>query len=180
MEEIWKEISGYDGLYAVSSFGRVKRLSNNKTCKEKIIKPRKDVGGYFQVGLRKNGIRKFLRVNRLVAIEFLKNEFSKSEVNHLDGNRVNNHFTNLEWVTRSENAAHSYRKLGRIHPNLNKKGSECKNSKKVKQLSITGELIGIYSGRSEASRITGINRASISSCTVGRYEMAGGFRWENY
>lgn len=113
--EIWKPIKDYEGLYEVSSYGNVRKVGNNKTCKQKSISKRADVGGYYQVGLYKKGVRKFLRVNRLVAIAFIANKHNKPEVNHIDGNRTNNHFENLEWCTRSENAKHTYRKLGRVH-----------------------------------------------------------------
>ena len=113
--EIWKPIKGYEGLYEVSSFGNVRKIANNKTCKQKSISKRADVGGYYQVGLYRNGIRKFYRVNRLVAIAFIENPHNKPEVNHKDGNRTNNKVANLEWCTRSENAAHTYRELGRTH-----------------------------------------------------------------
>lgn len=118
--EVWKAINGYEGLYEISSYGNVRRIANKKTCKQKPISKRKDGGGYFQVGLYKNGIRKWFRVNRLVAIAFIDNPENKLEVNHIDGIRNNNHCENLEWCTRSENEKHTY-KMGRIHWRLLKR-----------------------------------------------------------
>jgi len=100
MDEQWRDIEGYDGMYQISSCGRVK---SKQFGKEKILKPRIEGGGYFQVSLRKEGEVKQPRVSRLVANAFLPNSENKSEVDHIDRVRTNNHVTNLRWVTSSEN-----------------------------------------------------------------------------
>lgn len=134
MEEIWKEVNGYEGFYEVSSLGRVrsiscriadKRCPNGKYHKGRILKPGYTVNGYLQVLLRANGKYKSCRVHRLVAEAFIPNTENKSEVNHKNGVKTDNRLENLEWNTRSENAAHMYRKL-KIPPN---KGMEGKVSR---------------------------------------------------
>ena len=100
MEE-WRDIKGYEGAYQVSSYGRIR-------SRFKILKKQKHKQGYELVGLSKNGITKRYLVHRLVAEAFIKNVDNKPEVNHIDGNKLNNDLSNLEWVTRSENTKKAY------------------------------------------------------------------------
>lgn len=103
MEEIWKDIDGYDGAYQVSNLGRVKSFK----CKEpRILKPW-SAAGYLQVELWSNGIGKRFKVSRLVAFAFIPNPENKPEVNHVDRNKLNNCVENLEWATRLENQRHA-------------------------------------------------------------------------
>ena len=92
MQEIWKDIQGYEGYYQVSNLGRVKSLRSNTILKINDIK-----GGYSQVGLSINGNPKTKRIHRLVATAFLDNEFNLTQINHKDKNRHNNRADNLEW-----------------------------------------------------------------------------------
>lgn len=128
MEEIWKDIEKYEGKYKVSSYGNVKNVRNNK-----ILKFNKSPF-YYQVALSVDGARKCIKIHRLVASAFIKNEHNKPEVNHIDGNRYNNRVENLEWVTAKENSIHSYvNGLGKKPPT--KYGEDCKSSKlKINQV----------------------------------------------
>lgn len=111
MKEIWKDIEGYEGLYQISNFGRVKSLpkkNGNSYQEERILKP-KNNQGYMQVNLYKNKKCKSIVIHRMVAKAFIKNEYNKREVNHIDGNKANNRVDNLEWCTPSENQKHAYR-----------------------------------------------------------------------
>lgn len=104
MQEIWKDIKGYEGLYQISNFGRVKRNGN-------ILKPI-DSHGYKYVHLcNKNHERKNHAIHRLVALTFIYNPSNLPQVNHIDGDKSNNLITNLEWVTATENAYHKSRVL---------------------------------------------------------------------
>ena len=98
-KEIWKPVVGYEGLYMVSNWGRVKSI---KFGKERILK-QNIRRGYYYVGLSKNGIVKNYYVHRLVATYFVDNPNNKEQVNHKDGVKTNNVYTNLEWVTQEEN-----------------------------------------------------------------------------
>lgn len=102
MEEIWKDIKGYEGIYKVSNLGRV-----SSTLRNSILKPQINEHGYERIGLRKPGCRKFEYIHRLVASSFLENLENKPQVNHVDGNPLNNSLSNLEWVTQDENAQHA-------------------------------------------------------------------------
>lgn len=94
MKEIWKDIKGYERLYQISNYGRVKSLVfNNNICKkkrEKILSPTDNGKGYLIIGLRKNGKRKNYYIHRLVAEHFLKNDKNLKEVNHINFNKKNN------------------------------------------------------------------------------------------
>lgn len=116
IEEIWKDIEGYEGLYQISNLGRVKslkRYSKYKNSKrfinEKIIKLQKSKNGYLRVELCKNNIKKKYLIHRLVGYAFLNNYDNNLEINHKDGNKQNNNVENLEWITRSENERHAYK-----------------------------------------------------------------------
>ena len=100
MEEIWRDIDGYEGLYQVSNKGRVKSL---KYGKERILRPGWKTGGYLFVILCKNGNQSKQRIHRLVAQAFIPNPNNKPQVNHLDENKKNNCVDNLEWATAKEN-----------------------------------------------------------------------------
>lgn len=102
--EIWKDIYGFEGRYQVSSWGRVRNAITK--C---IIKPYSNEKGYLKIGLTKDGKCLKFRLNRLVAIAFVPNPQGLPQVNHKDGNKANNSFTNLEWVTNLDNAKHAIR-----------------------------------------------------------------------
>jgi hypothetical protein len=105
MNEIWKDIPGYEGIYQVSNLGNVKSLGNDRTRKEKILKPVINGIGYFNVRLCKNGIPKTITVHKLVAITFLNNiSFSRFiVVDHINNNPLDNRFENLQIITNREN-----------------------------------------------------------------------------
>ena len=104
MNEIWKDIEGYEGLYQVSSFGRVKRVTTGR-----ILKGSKDKDGYLVVGLYKNNTKSTKKIHRLVAQAFIPNHEHKPEINHIDEDKTNNKVSNLEWITRKENLNHGTR-----------------------------------------------------------------------
>lgn len=119
MVETWKPIPGYEGLYEASDFGRVRNVerldSRNHPIKSRVMVTSRDK--YEKVNLRKGGAMRRFRVHRLIAITFLGPEQDgKNEVNHKDGDKLNNNVSNLEWVSRSTNVAHGFRVLGVLHP----------------------------------------------------------------
>ena len=106
LEEVWKDIPGYEGLYQSSNLGRIKSLRRNGTP-ERIMKARSDKDGYQILDLRRKYKRKTCRVHRLIALTFLDNPKDKSEVNHINFNKRDNSVSNLEWMTPDENKQHS-------------------------------------------------------------------------
>jgi len=101
--EIWVDIQGYDGEYQVSNHGRVKSFKS-KNCR--YIKFGKNIHGYYFLYLYKKGVGQRFSVHRLVASHFIDNNRGFDVVNHKDGNRINNHYLNLEWVNMRENCCH--------------------------------------------------------------------------
>lgn len=101
--EIWKDIEGYEGLYEVSSLGRVRSLDRidgaGHLRKGKILKPKLEPSGYLRVTLHKESIGKCFRINRLVASAFIPNPNGYPVVNHRDEDKTNDRADNLEWCT---------------------------------------------------------------------------------
>lgn len=112
--ELWKDVVGYEGLFQVSNYGRIKRvgrLDGKMRFSGEIRKPQKHKDGYLQVDLQRSSHR---LIHRLVAESFL-GVHDDLEVNHKDGDRTNNHLSNLEFVTSEQNRIHSYTVLGALN-----------------------------------------------------------------
>ncbi len=103
MNEIWKSIEGYEGLYEVSNLGNVRSLNWHLTGTIRVLKPRQNGYGYLSVILYKNGKMKKFYVHRLVASAFLPNPQNLPQVNHKDENKTNNSIENLEWCSCKDN-----------------------------------------------------------------------------
>jgi len=156
--EIWKDVLGYEGLYEISNFGRVKSLQ--KRHKQiKILQPACDNAGYLIVTLCKNKQKKTKSIHRLLMISFYGNQ--NKDVNHKDGDKKNCHIDNLEYVTKSENTRHAIM-TGLLVPNTTKIGFEkrkivlmiCPDSKKIIERFISAH---------DAAKKTGYNRGNISN-----------------
>ena len=117
-EEKWKDIKGYEGLYQISSFGRIKTVPHWQTYsngdkhfyKERIRVPGVGPTGYLSIRLGSKG--REAGVHRLVAETFIPRVPGKNDVNHIDGDKTNNRVENLEWCTQKENVYHAIHTLG--------------------------------------------------------------------
>jgi FixJ family two-component response regulator len=105
INEEWREVHGTMGRYMASNSGKIKSLYLNKNT---ILKPRINYRGYEQVSLSYHGNVKTKTVHRIVAMTFLAKPESRCDVNHKDGNKLNNHISNLEFISHSENVKHAY------------------------------------------------------------------------
>ena len=169
MQEIWKDVIGFEGGYQVSNFGNVKSLSRVVPCKggtrktsERLCNPSYDKDGYRFVSLSFNGKRKNSRLHRIVAEAFIPNTNNLPQVNHKDGNKNNNCSENLEWCTSQENIVHSLRTgLKKIHS--------------VNQFSLDGVLIKKWDTITKASIELGIKRKHIERCLFGGSKTCHGY-----
>ena len=165
INEVWKDVSGYEGLYQVSDKGRIKSL---KFRKERILKPGRDTCGYLHVILWKNGRKKLCKVHRLVAKVFISNPDNLPMINHKDENPSNNRVENLEWCSAKYNINYGTRTQRQVE----------KLSKPVLQYTLDGELIREWKSTMDVQRNLGYSHGNISSCCTGRYKSANGFNWK--
>lgn len=157
MEEIWIYIDGYGTDYKVSNQGRVKSMKYRNSNKESLLAQCKDGKGYMSVRLFKNGKGKRVKVHRLVAGAFIKNDLKLPIVNHKDELKDNNYMENLEWCTNKYNVNY-----GTATERAGIKRSEIQE-KKVYQYSLDGELIAIWKSVKSCSK-KGFNSSAISAC----------------
>lgn len=179
INEKWKDIFDYEGLYQVSNLGRVRSITHaringkqkNHTCisKGKLLSPGKDSNGYMVVVLSKNGKRKSCRVHRLVAETFLNNKNNYKCVNHKDENKENNVVDNLEWCSYKYNNGYGTRPK-----NISKA-----NSISVNQYDKEGNFIRQWDSIINAEKVLNIKRASvnISACCKHKKNTAYGYMW---
>lgn len=184
MQEIWKDVKNYEGLYQISNLGRVKSLKtwirqyNNYVEKERLLKPCVNSAGYYIVVLYKDKHKKTFSLHRLIAQAFIPNPNNYPQINHIDGNKKNFNINNLEWCTQSYNMIHAF-KNGLEKPSkpmLNKKGELNPLSKKVLQYDKNKTFIKEYESYTKALLETKINH--ISDCCNGKLKTAGGFIWK--
>lgn len=131
MEETWKNVVGYEGVYSISNLGRVRRdKSGSGLCKAgRTLKPILHKSGYLIVNLYRNGICKTHLIANLMAYTFIGTRSKGMQINHKDTNKLNNYLSNLEYVTPKENTAHAF-KNGLRHPFPGEKNGQSKLTEK--------------------------------------------------
>lgn len=187
MQEIWKDIKGYEG-YQVSNLGRVKSLNyRRQKGYEKILTPREDNNGYFRVELSNNAVKgRNYAIHRLVALAFIPNPENKPQVNHINGIKSDNRVENLEWCTKSENTKHAWEndlikntlKRKQHGKNLGHKYGGY-NKKEVVQYDLNGKIIKKWNSIAEVEKILSIDHRNISACCLGKQKTAGGYIWKH-
>ena len=168
MQETWKAVQGYEGLYEVSDLGRVRSLVDKYGRKrELILKLVEDSRIYLYVNLCKNCIVKKHSVHRLVALAFIKGrDLFHDQVNHINENKTDNRAVNLEWVSASENINHGTR---------NKRTGEA-NSIPIVQLTLDYQFVAKWPSSHEAGR-SGFKQGNVTKCCQHKYKYAYNYRW---
>ena len=146
-----KDIDGYEGLYAVTSCGKVYSYRSKK-----FIKPVKDKAGYLRVGLYKDGKQKFY-IHRLVAEAYIPNPNNLATVDHIDGNKEHNYINNLQWMTQSDNTI--------------------KGCNKPVRCVETGE---VFKSMKIAAKEMNVNASGISKVCCGERKTTGGYHFEYF
>lgn len=173
-KELWADVAGYEGIYEISTKGRIRSWAYGTP---RILKHGQHRNGYHFLKLYKNGFSTYYSVHRLVAKTFIPNPENKPQVNHKDGDVHNNTIENLEWCTSQENHIHAYRVLHRKGPNTGRTGAENWCSKPVAQLK-DGIVIAVFCSATEAGKKTGSNITKISLVCNGKRKRTNGFEWK--
>ena len=196
--EIWKPVVGYEELYEVSNFGRVRSLdridSNNHPLKGVILKPYISNSGYLLVGLYKQQKRDRKLLHRLVAEAFIPNPENKPEIDHINTIKTDNTVflnedgsidyekTNLRWTTRKENINNPLTKtkmrINARKPSKGKYGKKHHRSKPIIQYDKEGNFIKEWECANDVERVLGISNKHIGSVCLGKRKSCGGYIWK--
>ena len=178
MQEVWKDVVGYEGLYQVSNFGSVRGLDRyvphkkfgKKFCKGGLMVKHINNAGYLTVNLSKNNKYKSFDIHRLVAIAFIQiGDPRNMEVNHIDENKKNNNAENLEWVTKSYN--------NRYGTKVERQASKIRIP--ILQCDTDGNIIREWDSSTNAEKeLAGKVTGAISHCVKGNLKTAYGYVWK--
>lgn len=172
IEEIWKDVVGYEGAYQISNLGRVRSLDRKVNCchnsqrlhKGKIIIPFRSRPGYLRIELGTKKPRKHF-VHRLIAKAFINNPENLPFINHKDGNKLNNDVSNLEWCDSLHNNRHA------VTTGLNKVFGENNNKSKLRDRDIV-RIRELYSNRlfnqTELAKKYNVDPSLISQIVLGK------------
>ena len=193
MKEIWKDIEGYEGLYQVSNFGKVRSLdrydSRGRWIKGCILEPT-NCKGYLQIVLFLNGKKSYYYIHRIVAEAFLPNPDNKPEIDHISTDKTDNTVclnedgsvnydkTNLRWVTHTENMNNPLTRKKQSTRFKGKIGHNTPASKIIAQLDKNGKLLKVWLCAMDAVRQEGYTQEHISSCCKGTLKTHKGYKWQ--
>lgn len=189
--EIWKSLDFLGYLnYEVSNMGQVKSLNYRHTGKERLLKPSKDKDGYLQLSLYQNTQKKTFRVHKLIALAFIPNDnpIEKTEINHLDENKENNHVSNLCWCSCIDNNNYGTRNERMSKTKKGKPKSE-EHKQKISQarkgkgnkpiLQYTKDMVFIrdWDSATQASEELNLSQGNITQCCRNKQKSAYGYIW---
>lgn len=166
MKEMWKDIKNYENLYQISNTGKVHSVRNDID-----IKPFINNNGYYEIVIKKDKKQKHFRVHRLVAQAFISNLNNLPQVNHIDGNKLNNNVNNLEYCTQSENMRHAAK-----NNLLHNKGKKTK----INQYDLNGNFIKTWNSMKEIENEYNVSHTTIRFCCKGKNKTSKGYIWRYY
>jgi len=171
-QEEWKDIPNSNGIYQISSYGRVRNAQTGR-----ILKLNNNYGIYQVITLKINGKKTLFKIHRLVGQAFIPNPLNKEEVNHIDGNKYNNTVSNLEWNDRKENMLHAHNTGLQINFRKTIECAKQKNQKAILQIK-DGKVIARYEGVREVTRKLGYSEGNIAACARGKFKTMYGYEWK--
>jgi hypothetical protein len=194
MNEEWRDIPHYEGLYQVSNLGQIRSIDRvvrrgigtTKMLKGIILNPLFQRNGYMFVILSKNGKTKRMAIHRAVALAFIPNPDNKSEVNHINEDKRDNRVSNLEWITIHDNRCYGTRiergianrdQTGKKNGMFGRKGAMNPQSRKILQYDLSGNFIREYENIRIAAEMTNSNPSSISRVAKGYIKQTNSFIW---
>lgn len=175
-DEVWRSVLGFEGVYEVSSLGNIRRIAKSRgAVPGRVLRPgtNRREGGYQFVFLYRDNRRNRLYVHRLVAAAFHGPAPDGCEVNHRDGDQSNCAASNLEWVTKSENARHAVNVLGRGM--IGRKGGDNPTSRRYVVTAPGGEQIEVHGLQDFCAR-HGLDGGSMTRVAQGRWAHHRGWR----
>lgn len=180
--EEWKDIKGFEGEYAISSYGRLASYCKGKWNLRKLNNRKND---YFRVVLISKERKKSISIHRLVAETFIPNPNGLRYVHHKDGNKQNNAVSNLVWMSSKDHHKLHMKENPHLLDGMNNYNKYIK-PKKIYQFSRDGKYIRCFSNAKEASNITGVCHRNITQTASRkidssgyRYYTAGGYIWSH-
>lgn len=176
MKEEWRPVTGYEKLYEVSNFGRIRSLDrffirkNGRPlrCKGRLLDPYISIYGYYIVSLCDKGNSHVTALHKVVASEFIPNPDNLPCINHKDENKLNNQADNLEWCTIQYNNAYGTR---------NKRISDAQKRIPVKQFDLNGTHIKTWESISLVENTIGVSASKIVQVCKGKRNKTGGYIW---
>lgn len=174
--EIWKPVVGYEGLYEVSNYGRIRSIDRvvfqqgrNQIYRGRIMATFINNSGYEAIRLSKGNKKKWMLIHRIVAEAFLPNPNSLPYVNHKDETKTNNSVDNLEWCSLEYN----------VNYGTSTRRRSIKMGKRIYAYSLKGEFLATYFSIREAERVTGVKKQNIMS-VIDKNKTAGEMFWRTY
>lgn len=186
-KEVWRDVVGYEGLYKVSSEGRVKsldkeifnKLTGRMNFREGIIRKLQLTQGYYNLILLHEGKGKYFKVHRLVAMSFVYKPKGCDVVNHLDGNKTNNFYKNLEWTTPKGNVIHAWENGLNSFSDEQRRLQKEKVSIKVLGTNLKTDETVRFDSAAEAAREMNMTKGRIRDCCNGFAKQTKGWSWED-
>lgn len=192
MDEIWRDIKGYEGIYTISNTGRLRSLDKKVGCAYGATRtfPGRIIELYTKDRYARarladyKGNSKLMYIHRLVAKAFIDNPHDLPEVNHIDENKLNNNVNNLEWCDREYNNSYGTRLERQLKNHDYKKSaikiSETKRTVKysgIYQMDLEGNIIAKWKTIKEAVKYISASYYGISACCRGKARTTGGYTW---